>query len=120
MPCNTQSSKKERIMNKIAVATAVALVVGAGVGLALSSVGNPKLVVSCEGNSCSVQVPGVMLDEVNKTMAKTLADTTRSEDVDEQALLKEVNKLFDGTASEHDATEDSDAVLAQKFEKLFH
>jgi hypothetical protein len=106
-------------MNRLVVATAVALAVGAGAGLVLLSAANPTLVVSCKADGCSVEVPAAVLDEVNRTMAKTVADTGGSDSMDEQALLKEVDRFFDGAASEHGVTEESDAVRARKFRKLF-
>ena len=47
----------------IVASTVVALGIGTVAGLALSTTANPKLTVSCEGNSCSVQLPGPVLDE---------------------------------------------------------
>jgi hypothetical protein len=105
----------------IVLATAlVALAVGTAAGVALSSTANPKLVVSCEGKSCSVQLPGAVLDEMNRTMTKTMADATASEKADEHAFLKDLGKLFEQPTTQHDHTvEDSDAELVQEFKKLF-
>jgi hypothetical protein len=109
-------------MNKVVVsaATVAALAIGTAAGLALSSTTNLRVVVSCEGNSCSVQLPGVVLDEMNRTMTKTMTEESESEKADEQAVLREMRKVFGETTVQHDVTvEDSDAVLARQVRKLF-
>ena len=105
----------------IVLATVVtALGVGTATGLTLSSAANPKLVVSCEGNSCSVQLPGAVLEEMNRTMTKTASQASESEQADEQASLKELGKLFEQPPTQHDATvEDPEAKLIREVEKLF-
>jgi hypothetical protein len=120
-PCDRRR-KEERITNKVVVsaATVAALAIGTAAGLALSSTTNLRVVVSCEGNSCSVQLPGVVLDEMNRTMTKTMTEESESEKADEQAVLREMRKVFGETTVQHDVTvEDSDAVLARQVRKLF-
>ena len=60
----------------IVASTVVALGIGTAAGLALSTTANPKLTVSCEGNSCSVQLPGAVLEEMNRTMTKTASQAS--------------------------------------------
>ena len=104
----------------IVASTVVALGIGTMAGLALSTTANPKLTVSCEGNSCSVQLPGAVLDEMNRTMTKTAEEAIKSEKADEQAFLKELNKLFEQPPTKHDATvEDPEAKFIREVEKLF-
>ncbi len=99
----------------IVASTVVALGIGAAAGLALSTTANPKLTVSCEGNSCSVQLPGAVLE-----MTKTASQASESEQADEQASLKELGKLFEQPPTQHDATvEDPEAKLIREVEKLF-
>ena len=106
----------------IVLATAVvALAIGTAVGLALSSAANPKVVVTCEGRSCSVQLPGAVLDEMNRTMTKTMAEASAAEKADQQAFLKELGKIFEEPTSQHDATaEGSDAEFIREVKRLFH
>jgi hypothetical protein len=87
---------------------AVALAVGTATVLTLSSAANPKLVVSCEGNSCSVQLPGALLDEMNRTMTKSLSEPAESKTAGKPP------------ATQHQATvEDPDAELLREVEKFF-
>src|SRR5580704_9465664 len=105
----------------IVLATAVAaLAIGTATVFTLSNAANPKLVVSCEGNSCSVQLPGALLDEMNRTMTKSLSEPAESETADERAFLKGLGQLFGQTPTQHDATvEDPDANLLREVEKIF-
>ena len=104
----------------IVASTVVALGIGTAAGLALSTTANPKLTVSCEGNSCSVQLPGAVLEEMNRTMTKTASQASELEQADEQASLKELGKLFEQPPTQHDATvEDPEAKLIREVEKLF-
>jgi hypothetical protein len=114
-----EPTPSEIIIKLIVLAAAgVGLAIGAAVGLALSSTANPKLVVSCEGSSCSVQLPGAVLDEMNQTKTNTVAKATKSEKSDKQTFLKEVGKLFERPPTQHDSTvEDSGAELV--FKRLF-
>jgi hypothetical protein len=71
-----EPTPSEIIIKLIVLAAAgVALAIGAAVGLALSSTANAKLVVSCEGSSCSVQLPGAILDEMNLIHKQFLIST---------------------------------------------
>ena len=109
-------------MKKVVVLTTaiVALAIGTAAGLTLASTINAKLVVSCEGNSCSVQLPGVLLDEMNTTMKKTMGQVGASEEADEQAFLKELSKLVEQPTVKHDATAaDPGAELVREVRKLF-
>jgi hypothetical protein len=102
----------------IVASTVVALGIGTAAGLALSTTANPKLTVSCEGNSCSVQLP--VLEEMNRTMTKTASQASESEQADEQASLKELGKLFEQPPTQHDATvEDPEVKFIREVEKLF-
>jgi hypothetical protein len=110
------------IMKKlIVVATAVgALAVGTAAGLTLYSTANPKVAVSCEGNSCSVQLPGALLDEMNRTVAKSLPEPAEAGKADGQAFLKELGRLFEQPPTEHDSKlEDSEADMVREVEKIF-
>jgi hypothetical protein len=89
--CETEVTVKKLIVLATAVA---ALAVGAATVVTLSSAANPKLVVSCEGNSCSVQLPGALLDEMNQTMTKSLSEPAESETADERAFLKGLGQPF--------------------------
>ena len=109
-------------MKKLIVLAAaiVALAVGTATVLTLSSAANPKLVVSCEGNSCSVQLPGALLDEMNRTMTKSLSEPAESETADERAFLTGLDQLFGQQPTRQDATvEDPDAALLREVEKIF-
>jgi hypothetical protein len=105
----------------IVLATVVtALGVGTATGLTLSSAANPKLVVSCEGNSCSVQLPGALLDEMNRTMTKSVSEPAESQTADERTFLKGLGQLFGQQPTQGDATvEDPDADLLREVEKIF-
>ena len=105
----------------VSATAVVALAIGTVAGLALSSTVNPKLVVSCEAKSCSVQLPGAALNEMNETMIRTMSQAAESEKASEQAFLKELNnKLFEQAPAQHDATtEDSDAEFVQEIKKFF-
>jgi hypothetical protein len=114
--------QEEGTMKKVIVlATAViALAIGTAVGLTLASTTNAKVVMSCEGNSCSVKLPGVLLNEMNTTMTKTMGQFSASEEADEQAFLKELSKLFEHPTAKHDGTTaDRDAELVREVRKLF-
>jgi hypothetical protein len=113
---------EEPIMKKLIIvaSTVVALGIGTVAGSVISTAANPKLTVSCEGNSCSVTLPGAVLNEMNQTMTKTMEEATKSDKADEQAFFKEVDKLFEQPSSQRDATvEDPDAGLVREFKKLF-
>ena len=71
----------------IVLATVVtALGVGTATGLILSSAANPKLVVSCEDKSCNVQLPGALLDEMNRTMTKSVSEPAELQTADEATM----------------------------------
>ena len=70
----------------VSATAVVALAIGTVAGLALSSTVNPKLVVSCEAKSCSVQLPGAALNEMNETMIRTMSQAAESEKASEQAF----------------------------------
>ena len=92
----------------VLVTAVVALAVGTATVLTLSSAANPKLVVSCEGNSCSVQLPGALLDEMNRTMTKSLSEPAESKTAGKPP------------ATQREATvEDPDAELLREVEKFF-
>ena len=98
----------------------VALGIGTVAGLALSTTANPKLTVSCEASSCSVTLPGAVLNEMNRTMTKTGEEATKSGKTEEETFLKELNKAFEQPSSQPDGTaEDRDAELIREFRKLF-
>jgi len=105
----------------IVLATAVvALGVGTVVGLALSSTANPKLTVACEANSCSVTLPGAVLNEINRTMAKTTEEGAKSGKADEQAFFNDLDKVIEQPSTQRDAAaEDSDAEFVRELKKLF-
>jgi hypothetical protein len=117
------NAEEVTVKKLILVGTAVvALAIGTVGGLALSTMANPKLVVSCEARSCSVQLPGPVLDEMNKTMTKSMSQATESEKAQEEAFLKEFGKLFEQPPAQHDAAskdKDSGAEFVREFKKLF-
>ena len=103
----------------IVASTVVTLGIGTAAGLALSTTANPKLTVSCEGNSCSVQLPGAVLEEMNRTMTKTASQASDGSS-GRTSILKELGKLFEQPPTQHDATvEDPEAKLIREVEKLF-
>ena len=76
--------------------------------------------MSCEGRSCSVALPGAVLNEMNQTMTKTAEEAAKSGKMDEQAFLKEVDKMFGEPSTQRDSTaEDPDAGLIRELKKLF-
>jgi hypothetical protein len=93
----------------ILVGTAVvALAIGTVGGLALSNLTNPKITMSCEANSCSVQLPGALLDEMNRTMSKRLSEPVETKTAGKSAT------------TQHEAiAEDPDAELLRELEKFF-
>jgi hypothetical protein len=92
----------------VLAAAIAALAVGAATVLTLSSAANPKIVVSCGGNSCSVKLPGALLDEMNRTMTKSLSEPAESKTAGKPP------------ATQHQATvEDPDAELLREVEKFF-
>ena len=85
----------------IVASTVVALGIGTAAGLALSTTANPKLTVSCEGNSCSVQLPGAVLEEMNRTMTKTASQASDGTS-GRTSIPQRAGQVIRATAEQHD------------------
>jgi hypothetical protein len=104
----------------VLIGVVIALAAGTVTVLAVSHAANPKFTVSCEGNSCSVQVPGAVLNEMNKTMSNSLSGTDETETAEEQAFFKGLSQLFEEPAKQHDTTtKDTTPDFFQTLGKLF-
>lgn len=104
----------------VLIGVVFALAAGTVTVLAVSHAANPKFTVSCEGNSCSVQVPGAVLNEMNKTMSKSLSGADESETAEEQAFFKGLSQLFEQPAPQHEAaTKDPATDFFQTLGRLF-